>query len=83
MSNTETGLPETQDLAQTTPAKPTKKERLQRFRKDNPRIDYYPSEEAEATIEAIHKVNAGHGVSRITDYLVVRGYKAPSGNTQW
>lgn len=91
MSDTDTSFPETSEILQdgevtarvaprSPPPKPGKKEHLKRFRKDNPRIDYYPSEDAEAAITATHKANPKYPTTRIIDFLIVKGFKAFSGN---
>ncbi len=93
MGNTETSFPETSEPVtdgkvtarvddKSSSPKSGKKEHLKRFRKDNPRIDYYPSEEAEAAIAATHKANPKHPTRSIIDFLIVKGFKTVSGNTQ-
>jgi hypothetical protein len=82
MSNIDTQPPERAEAAQPVPTRSPTSKHVRRFRKDNPRIDYYPSEQAEAAINELHKANASFPIRSIIDHLVLRGAKAISGNTQ-
>jgi hypothetical protein len=61
------------------PASSRKPGSMQRFRKNNRRIDYYPAEGALDAIDALHRANPGWSLRELVDYLVVTGYKAASG----
>ena len=57
--------------------KPTKpKTAMQKFRCENPRIDYFPTEDAVAAIERLRKAKPGVCTRELLDMLVVEGGKA-------
>lgn len=58
----------------------TKAARLAAWRKDNPRIDYYPEPEVAELIERARAQNPRHSMRAILDALIVAGYKALSGS---
>jgi hypothetical protein len=64
------------DLAPTPARKPGS---MQRFRQNNRRIDYYPTESASAAIQTMRDANPSWSLRELVDYLVVTGYKAASG----
>ena len=49
---------------------------VRKFRKENPRIDYFPTPDAVAAIERLRKANPGFCTRELIDMLVVEGGKA-------
>lgn len=49
--------------------------RMQKFRQENPRIDYYPTKEAAAAIERLRQGNQGESTRLLVDMLVCAGIK--------
>lgn len=49
---------------------------LTNFRRQNPRIDYYPTPEAAAAIERLRQSNPGVCTRELIDVLVVKGCHA-------
>ena len=76
MSSDETIFPETTDAATTSISRQVCNKGLRRFREANPRIDYYPSESARATIERLRQRYPDHPVRDLIDALIREGDKA-------
>ena len=57
-------------------------ESVRRFRINCRRIDYYPAPEALTAIDKMRELNSQHTIGQLLDYLVLRGMKATSGNSQ-
>lgn len=55
---------------------PKTKTPLANFRRQNPRIDYYPTPEAAAAIERLRQSNPGFCTRELIDTLVVKGCNA-------
>jgi hypothetical protein len=49
---------------------------MSKFRKDNPRIDYYPAPDAAAAIERFRLHHPNVPTRALVDVLVVAGFKA-------
>lgn len=52
---------------------------MRRYRRENPRLDYYPTPEARAAIAEAQKAFAGYPARAVLDFLIVTGFKAFSG----
>lgn len=50
--------------------------RMQKFRQENLRIDYYPAKEAAAAIERLRQSYPGESTRLLVDMLVCAGIKA-------
>lgn len=55
---------------------------MRRYRRENPRIDYYPTPEARAAIAEAQKAFAGYPARAVLDFLIVTGFKAFSGKEE-
>lgn len=53
---------------------PKPKTPLANFRRQNPRIDYYPTPQAAAAIERLRKCNPGVCTRELIDALVMKGH---------
>lgn len=53
-----------------------RKPSLQKFRKENPRIDYYPTPDAAAAIERLRQSYPSACTRELVDTLVVKGCNA-------
>ena len=54
---------------------PKLKSSMTEFRKQNPRIDYYPTQDAAAVIERLRKCNPTFCTRELLDVLIVKGGK--------
>lgn len=50
--------------------------RMQKFRRENPRIDYYPTKEAATAIAQLRQSHPGESTRLLVDMLVCAGIKA-------
>lgn len=55
---------------------PKSKSAMQKFRRVNPRIDYFPTEDAVAAIERLRQSKPGVCTRELLDMLVVEGVAA-------
>lgn len=55
---------------------------VKRYRMNWRRFDYYPAPDALKEIDRIRELNPKHTIGQLIDFLVLRGAKVTSGNSQ-